>query len=170
MKAYIKLLKSDYLIRILLLVIYIFTGYFVTIAKQEYVKEVLWGITSLGVLSGLFTTIISIVEAKKVQKYSIVVLDLLLLVIIYASLYSCIYSISRESFRIEENGIPYFDFLYFSFITFTTVGYGDVLPISYFAKFVSASESFVFVCIISFAVMNFSDSIKKHLSVFRESE
>jgi voltage-gated potassium channel len=38
-----------------------------------------------------------------------------------------------ESFTLEESGVQ-LDFVYFSFVTLTTLGYGDISPVSQFAK------------------------------------
>lgn len=123
--------KNIYIMQILLLIMFLANGYFVTIVKENNLKDILIGVTWLGVIMGLSTTIISIIEAKQVQKFVIVILDFLLIIITYASVYACIYSDNVNSFEVVSGGIPYLDLLYYSFVTFTTLGYGDVLPISY---------------------------------------
>ncbi len=78
------------------------------------------------------------------------------------------YSLNPNSFEIANKGILYLDMLYFSIVTFTTLGYGDIVPVSYLAKFVSASEAFTFTCIVAFVLISFSDRMKKHLAVYNE--
>lgn len=37
-------------------------------------------------------------------------------------------------------GLPYFDFIYYSVITITTVGYGDIMPVTWPAKLMTITE------------------------------
>jgi voltage-gated potassium channel len=46
-----------------------------------------------------------------------------------------LYTINSDAFIIREMHNDMATFLYFSFITITTIGYGDILPNSIFAKF-----------------------------------
>lgn len=110
----------------------------------------------------------SIVEQIKCQKLSIVLLDLISLICMYAMIYTNMYSLNPNSFAIANKGIQWLDMLYFSIVTFTTLGYGDMVPVSYPAKFVSASEAFTFTCIVAFILISFSDRMKKHLAVYNE--
>lgn len=110
----------------------------------------------------------SIVEQIKCQKLSIVLLDLISLICMYAMIYTNMYSLNPNSFAIANKGIQWLDMLYFSIVTFTTLGYGDMVPVSYPPKFVSASEAFTFTCIVAFILISFSDRMKKHLAVYNE--
>ena len=50
----------------------------------------------------------------------------------------------------------YLDMFYFSTITFTTLGYGDIVPTNPIAKMIVIVEVFLFVIVISLAVVNIS--------------
>lgn len=58
-------------------------------------------------------------------------------------LYSQIYMLDANSFTYSKESLPLFDFLYFSFTTLTTVGYGDIVPVSDIAKFAANIEAMV---------------------------
>ena len=57
--------------------------------------------------------------------------------------YSQIYLLDANSFTSSKEYIPLFDFLYFSLTTLTTVGYGDIVPVSNIAKFSANIEAIV---------------------------
>jgi len=63
----------------------------------------------------------------------------LLLGLVWALLYGVISAADPDAFRgigaftLEESGVQQ-DFIYFSFVTLTTLGYGDMLPVSPMAK------------------------------------
>jgi len=70
----------------------------------------------------------------------------LLLGLLWALAYGMISAIDPEAFNgvgifsLEESGAQQ-DFIYFSFVTLTTLGYGDMLPVSPFAKTLSWFEA-----------------------------
>lgn len=77
----------------------------------------------------------------------------------FATDYTCLYQFNQTAFE----GIPDFSntflynlchFFYFSVITFSNVGFGDIYPVSDVAKFVVMLEIFLSFFIIVFAVTN----------------
>jgi len=77
----------------------------------------------------------------------------------FATDYTCLYQFEPSTFK----GVPSFSdtyiynmyhFIYFSVITFSTVGYGDIAPISEVARFVVMLEIFLSFFIIVFALAN----------------
>lgn len=75
----------------------------------------------------------------------------------FATDYTCLYQFENSAF----NGMPVhsdtyiynlYHFIYFSVITFSAVGYGDIVPISDVAKFVVMLEIFLSFFIIVFAL------------------
>ena len=162
-KNYYRMMDNIYLSRILLIIVFGMIGYISTFVKTDETKMCFTGMSMVGIVYGIGTIFISLREAKCHKKTFVVVLDLLLLSFLYASTYCSIYSWNNEAFLISHPNIIYFDFLYYSFITLTTTGYGDIVPVSYLAKFCSASESFVFACIISVVIMNFSKGLNNNI-------
>ncbi len=70
----------------------------------------------------------------------------LLLVIIFSVAYSLIDFVNPDSFKYAvspENAHPYFvrDFLYFSVVTLTTLGYGDIVPVNPVARTIAMVEA-----------------------------
>lgn len=77
----------------------------------------------------------------------------------FATDYACIYQFDHFSFEgFSSNSENYFfnlfHFFYFSVITFSTVGYGDITPVSEIAKFVVLLEIFLSFFIIVFSLAN----------------
>ena len=77
----------------------------------------------------------------------------------FATDYTCLYQFEHSAF----SGIPTYSdtyiynlyhFIYFSVITFSAVGYGDIIPVSDVAKFVVMLEIFLSFFIIVFALTN----------------
>lgn len=158
---FIKMMDNIYVSRIFLISIFGILGFISTFTKADEIKICFAVMSIIGLVYGFSTIFISLREAKFHKKSFVVVLDFLLLSFLYAMTYCCIYSWNDAAFEISNPIIIYFDFLYYSFITMTTTGYGDIVPSSYFASFCSASESFVFACIISVIIINFSKGLNK---------
>ena len=77
----------------------------------------------------------------------------------FATDYTCLYQFDNQSFE----GIPaysdtyvynLFHFFYFSVITFSTIGYGDIIPTSDVSRFIVLLETFLSFFIIVFALAN----------------
>lgn len=77
----------------------------------------------------------------------------------FATDYACLYQFSHTTFE----GVPdysnsylynLYHFFYFSVITFSTVGYGDIIPTSDVARFVVILEIFLSFFLIVFALAN----------------
>ena len=77
----------------------------------------------------------------------------------FASDYTCLYQFNHSNFNgMPDYSISYinnlYHFFYFSVITFSTVGYGDIRPVSEVARFVVMLEIFLSFFIIVFAFAN----------------
>jgi len=117
----------------------------------------------------------AIIEAFRKIKFRYVALILIFGYLLLNFLFSIIYSLSFPD-------TSFFDSLYFSFITSSTIGYGDIIPKTEWLKFVvivqGVSSTFYFALMVSFLgikmmypknTLHFSDKIlfdEKHF-VFR---
>lgn len=77
----------------------------------------------------------------------------------FATDYACLYQFDHMAFEgisVHSNSYVYnlFHFFYFSVITFSTVGYGDIAPISEAARFVVMLEIFLSFFLVVFAFAN----------------
>ena len=65
--------------------------------------------------------------------------------LIWAVMYVCIVSVSPDAFAGDalNAAAPFWDFVYYSFVTLTTLGYGDVTPHGAFAKSLTYMEAVV---------------------------
>lgn len=77
----------------------------------------------------------------------------------FATDYTCLYQFEYSTFEgVPVNSDTYifnlFHFIYFSVITFSTVGYGDIAPVSEVARFLVILEIFLSFFIVVFALAN----------------
>ena len=77
----------------------------------------------------------------------------------FATDYACLFQFSHSTFEgVPDYSNSYFynlyHFFYFSVITFSTVGYGDIIPTSDVARFVVMLEIFLSFFLIVFALAN----------------
>ncbi|WP_080442840.1 ion channel [Clostridium botulinum] len=72
------------------------------------------------------------------SKYNLLslVFCILVIILLFAVMCSMIYYIDfprgQDKFKLvnSDEGLLFFDFIYYSVVTFTTLGYGDIIPIS----------------------------------------
>lgn len=80
----------------------------------------------------------------KIPKHKLRLLDILqswtLIILGYAVIYYSIFKINSKSFIGIES---FFDSVYFSIVTITTLGYGDIVPVSFWPKLTVISEVFL---------------------------
>jgi hypothetical protein len=90
-----------------------------------------------------------------------------LITLSFAVDYTCLYQFDKESFRgiIYANTLfdSFFDFLYFSVLTFTTTGFGDIIPITKSSKSLVTMQvivAFITTIIVISNFVHIKDSIK----------
>ena len=84
-----------------------------------------------------------VIQAKRVTKgvISAALCVYMLFGYVWALLYSVIQHVEPASFTVER--LELMDFIYFSFVTLSTVGYGDVAPVSATARSLANVEAIV---------------------------
>ncbi|SHO63129.1 Ion channel [Pseudoxanthobacter soli DSM 19599] len=74
----------------------------------------------------------------------------------WALVFDLIHELDPSAFgfstRLAENGVVLYDFLYFSFVTLTTTGYGDIVPYSHQAQSFAVVEQMVGVLYVAILV------------------
>lgn len=126
----------------------------IVVAVAALLKTIVITLTTLRKLSKLIKICHSLERL-------LVVFGLIIVIIIFsfATDYTCLYEFNQTAFE----GVPDFlntylynlyHFFYFSVITFSTVGFGDITPVSDVAKFVIMLEIFLSFFIIVFALTN----------------
>ena len=67
------------------------------------------------------------------------------------SLYLGVCFINSSGTNVYTNNPTYYDLFYYTIITFSTIGYGDICPVSPVAKFISMMISLTsFICLTIF--------------------
>ncbi|MEN6636059.1 MAG: potassium channel family protein [Clostridiaceae bacterium] len=97
-----------------------------------------------------------------------ILLELYQVIHFFAIIYSVILIFDHSGFAGVNTSSAfslYLDMFYFSTVTFTTLGYGDIVPINPIAKVTVILEVFLFVIVISLIVVNMS----KHRRAKEES-
>ena len=128
------------------------------------------GVLAIGMIAGvLFTGMVianflAIMIQSDVVTRSVIyvaILSYLLAALMWAFLYTFLILVDPLSFNIELSQPEYYlsEFQYFSFVTITTLGYGDITPVTGVAKSFSALEAVVgqlyLVIVIAWLVGNF---------------
>jgi len=126
----------------------------IIIAAAALVKTIIITMTTLKQLSKLIKICHSLERLLWVFGLIVVII-----IFSFATDYTCLFQFNHLSF----DGIPEYSntyiynlyhFFYFSVITFSTVGFGDITPVSDIAKFVIMLEIFLSFFIIVFAIAN----------------
>lgn len=96
--------------------------------------------------------------------------------ILFAVFYACDWRFSGgNTLKLPDERSPatFFDFVYFSFVTIATVGYGDILPLSKFSRILVVAEviigigwiTVVFAAITAYLQKPFSEIILNHRQI-----
>ena len=101
----------------------------------------------------------------------------LLLGVLFASLFGVLHTLDAGSFSgvVEGSGSPAARFYYFSMVTLTTLGYGDIVPLKDTARGLSTLEAFLgqvylTVIVARLVGMHISDSLTTKAPVMDQAE
>jgi len=97
----------------------------------------------------------------------------ILMALLWAYLYSLVESVQPGSFSLGEHpvvGDPwrYYDLLFFSFSTLTTVGYGDIAPLSSHARMLSILEQLIGIFFVAVLISRLAGIYPPHLPTARK--
>lgn len=84
---------------------------------------------------------------------------IILIVLSFSADYQALYTLSSENFKsttpLNRSFTPqFFEFIYFSLITFSSVGFGDVVPLTISGKLLVMMEVFLSFLVLVFGIAN----------------
>lgn len=84
---------------------------------------------------------------------------IILIVLSFSADYHALYILSSENFKSttvlnSSFSLQFFEFLYFSLITFSSVGFGDVVPLTVAGKLLVMMEVFLSFLVLVFGIAN----------------
>jgi len=91
----------------------------------------------------VYRTLIMLVSAPAADADALAgaIFGYFLLVLVWALLFRALETWSPGAFALAENGDPFTELLYFSLVTITTLGYGDISPVAPFARISAGLEA-----------------------------
>lgn len=78
-------------------------------------------------------------------------------------IYWAIGFLSPDSFSIKANVLSFIDYVYYSGITFTTIGFGDIVPVNEFIRIFSIIEAITGVSMLSLFIFSLTKSLTEHI-------
>lgn len=84
---------------------------------------------------------------------------IILIVLSFSADYQALYLLNSENFKFATLpsslfSLQFFEFLYFSLITFSSVGFGDIVPLSIAGKLLVMMEVFLSFLVLVFGIAN----------------
>lgn len=123
---------------------------------------VLFSITKIYLLvSRTFKKLDTLIENNHSFNHMLLLLGAIIAIIVvsFAIDYLCVSEIYKDAFLGTQNNQPlisrFSNFLYFSIVTFTTVGYGDITPINSVAKLITVFEMISAFVVIVFIISKY---------------
>lgn len=127
----------------------------------------LWTVILLALFKMFFILRLTFIQLSKIIAQSHLLAHVLalfglligLIVLSFATDYTLMYLIDSESFKTsltngESRLVIFYEFLYFSFISFSSVGFGDIVPISASGKFLVMLEIVLSFFVLVFGIAN----------------
>ena len=94
---------------------------------------------------------VKIESESKIKLTDVSIVAIILLIMVILSLYLGVCFINSGGIGVYTNNPTHYDLFYYTIIMFSTIGYGDICPVSSVAKFMSLIISFTsFICLTIF--------------------
>lgn len=144
--------------------------FFVAVFNIWFLDKVIswvWSVVFLTLFKMFFILRLTFIQLSKIIAQSHLLAHVLalfglligLVILSFATDYAAMYLIDAESFKTNlTNGSPrgnvFFEFLYFSFISFSSVGFGDIVPTTFAAKGLVMLEVTLSFIVLFFGIAN----------------
>jgi hypothetical protein len=84
---------------------------------------------------------------------------IILIVLSFSAYYQALYLLNSENFKFttlpsSSFSLKFFEFIYFSLITFSSVGFGDIVPLTIAGKLLVMMEVFLSFLVLVFGITN----------------
>lgn len=99
---------------------------------------------------------LSVKLAEYEANLAIALANIFQIIIAYGIIYKAIFNFIPNSFDIGSYSgsiEEYFNFIYFSFTTFTTLGYGDIVPTHFLSKLLVITEIGIFIGLVTISIV-----------------
>ncbi len=132
------------------------------ISPQE--DRIFAGLPSLQLVVGSAGSIQNFNPSKRLKLMGETILSYLMIILCFSVIYDCLYTVHPFYFHVPEdlckNSASYSDFIYFSFVTTATVGYGDFYPLSTSIRWLTVSQIVFTLTYFPLIVTGFLESLR----------
>lgn len=124
-------------------------------------------VTMTMMLYTLIRNSIAFIKSYKLSEFNvnlhIAIVNVLQIIIAYAVIYKFLYIYLPNSFNADFSSLSpfeiYLNFIYFSTVTFTTLGYGDIVPTNLVTKCTVITEVILFLILVTISISFISRNI-----------
>ena len=156
-----KLLLTTILVVVISLSYVLLTSLNVTHPTLSYIIVVLASIKAFFIVRLTFIQLTKIIGESHKLSHVLTLFGVLILLIVlsFSFHYHALYATNVDSFKTTLTGNTsligqFFEFLYFSLITFSSVGFGDIVPISVVGKIIVMLEVLLSFFVLVFGIAN----------------
>jgi|GEM_PF-6249922 len=115
------------------------------------------------IIRNLKAYIIGLKNSTLSENLHISICNIIQVIIAFGILNNILFVLKPDSFSGVSSSTAfadYFHFVYYSFVTFTTLGYGDIVPKGIYAQLLVIIESSIMLCVITISVFFIKNRIK----------
>ena len=135
------LVSMEVLISILILLVYL--NYMISKIKNEFT------LPEMIICPKIFHKLYAYMPPDLVNKICNFVITYLFIILVFGTIFHISFVFNYDSFNVNENEkLNYLDFVYFSIVNITTLGYGDIHPESLTGKMLVSMEVLISILIL----------------------